>query len=178
MEKLTVDLTYGQALFDAAKDCGKISLIGEEYKAVSEVFEKNPGLKKLFGVPTVPVNDKKAIAENVFGGRVSRELLSFLMILIDRRRTGAWDGIGREYEKLAWESEGFTKGVLYSVVPTGKERLKAFEERAAQATGKRVMLENRIDQTIIGGAIIYVDGKLIDASVKGRLENMKQRVRQ
>jgi F0F1-type ATP synthase delta subunit len=40
-----------------------------------------------------------------------------------------------------------------------------------------VRLENRIDKSIIGGAKIYVDGKLIDASVKSRLENMKQRIR-
>jgi len=178
MEKLTVDITYGQALFGAAKDRGKINGIGEEYKAVSEIFTDNPGLRKLFSVPTVPVDDKKAIAGKIFGGRISQELLTFIYILIDKRRIGAWDGIGREYEKLVWESEGFTKGVLYSVLPAGKERMKAFEEKAAAATGKRVMLENRIDETIIGGVKIYVDGKLIDASVKGRLENMKQRVRE
>jgi len=178
MEKLTVGLTYGQALFDAAKDRGKINEIGEEYKAVSEVFKDNPGLRKLFSVPTITVEDKNAIAGKIFGGRISPELLRFIYILIDRRRIGAWDRIGREYEKLVWESEGFAKGVLYSVVPAGKKRIKAFEEKTAVATGKRVMLENRIDETIVGGVKIYVDGKLIDASVKGRLEKIKQRIRQ
>ena len=178
MEKLTVDLTYGQALFDAAKDRGKTEEIGEEYKAVSRVFADNPGLGQLLSLPTVSESDKKAIVAKVFGGRISEELLAFICILIDKRRIRSWEGIGREYEKLVRESEGFTEGVLYSVVPTGKERLKVFEERAAELTGKRVALENRIDPALVGGVRIYVDGKLIDASLKGRLETMKQRIRQ
>ena len=178
MEKLTVDLVYGQALFDAAKDTGKLSNINEEYSAVSEVFAENPELKKLFGIPAISLKEKKAIAEKIFGGHISQELLNFICVLIEKRRMNSWAGIGRVYEKLVWESEGFTKGVLYSAVPAGKERLQAFEEKTSVVAGKRVVLENRIDETIIGGVKIYVDGKLIDASVKGRLENMKQRIRQ
>ena len=177
MEKLTVDLTYGQALFDAAKDRGKIEKIGEELKAVSKTFADNPLLKKLFVVPTVPAEGKKAVAEKVFGGRISQELLNFICILIDKRRIASWDGIGRQYEKLVLERDGLTKGVLYTTVPIDKKQIKAFEEKTGAVLGKQVKLENRIDKSLIGGARIYVDGKLIDASVKSRLENMKQRIR-
>jgi ATP synthase F1 delta subunit len=176
MEALTAYHTYGQALFDAARDVGRIDVIGEEYKAVRKVFSDNPALKKLFLVPTVPASKKKAVARNVFEGRISPELLNFICILIDKRRTGAFDGIGAEYERLVWERDGLTKGVLYSVLPVGGERLKAFEEKAGAALGKNVKLENRIDETLIGGVKIYVDGKLIDASVKSRLEHLKQRI--
>jgi len=177
MEKLTVGLVYGQALFDAAKESGKTRKIGEEYKAVSRVFSENPDLKKLLDLPTVTAKTQKSVAGKVFGGRVSDEMLAFICILIEKRRMSAWDGIGKAYEKLVWDSEGYTKGVLYSVIPVGKDRLKAFEQKTAQTTGKRVKLENRIDKTIIGGAKIYIDGKLIDASLKARLENMKQRIK-
>ena len=178
MEKLTVETTYGQALFDAAKDRGKIDVIGEEYKAVSRVFAENPLLKKLFLVPGISAREKKASAERIFGGRVSEDLLNFIYILIDKRRISSWDGIGRQYEKLLCEHDGFVKGILYSVLPVEKKRLKAFEEKTGAALGKRVQLDNRNDETLLGGVKIYVDGKLIDASVKGRLESMKQRIRQ
>ena len=178
MEKLTVALTYGQALFDAAKDKGIINEVGEEYKAISLIFAENPMLKKLFSIPTIPVQDKKTVAKEVFGGRISQELLNFICILIDKRRIGAWDGIGRQYEKLVLEKDGLTKGILYSVVPVDKARLEAFENKTGAALDKQVKLENRIDESLIGGIRIYVDGKLIDASVKARLENMKQRMKQ
>ena len=178
METLTVDLTYGQALFDAAKDRGRIDETGEEYKAVSKVLADNPSLKKLFIIPTVSAADKKAVARSIFSGRISQELLNFICILIDKRRISAWDGIGKQYEKLVWERAGLTKGILYSVVPVDKGRLKAFEDKTAAVLEKSVKLENRIDKSLIGGVKIYVDGRLIDASVKSRLENMKQRIRQ
>jgi len=178
MEKLTVGITYGRALFEAAKDRGKTDEIGEEYKTVSDIFSETPSLNRLFSVPTVTIKDKKAVAQKVFGGRISEELLNFIFILIDKRRVGSWEGIGREYERCLLEEEGLAKGVLYSVLPVGSERIKAFEEKTAAMLGKRVHLVNHIDETLIGGVKMYVDGKLIDASVKARLENMKQRIKQ
>jgi len=178
MEKLTVGITYGQALFNAAKDRGKLDEIGEDYKAVSEVFAENPLLKKLFSVPNITIQDKKAVVKKVFGGHISSELLNFIYILIEKRRIGSWDSIGREYERCLLEEEGLAKGVLYSVLPLGKDRIKAFEDKTAAMLGKRVHLDNHIDGTLIGGVKIYVDGKLIDASVMARLENMKQRIKQ
>ena len=178
METLTVEITYAQALFDAALDCGKMDEIGEEFRGVTEVFRQNPELKKLFNVPTLSAYEKKSVAENIFSGRLPRELLNFICILIDKRRIGAWEGIGRQYEKLVWESSGLTMGIAYTVVPIGEKQLAALEEKTGDALSKRVKLENRIDKSIIGGVRIYADGKLIDASVKSRLENMKQRMRQ
>jgi len=178
MEKLTVDITYGQALFDAAKDRGKPREIGDEYKKVSEVFAKNPQLKKLFSVPSVTIPDKKAVALKVFGGHISEELLNFIFILIEKRRIGSWEGIGREYERFLLDEEGLAKGVLYSVLPIEGDRLKAIEDKTAVTLGKRVQLKNHIDKTLIGGIKIYAGGKLIDASIKSRLENMKQRIKQ
>jgi len=176
MEKLTVDLTYGQALFDAAFDQGRIYEIWAEYKAISEIFAEYPMLKKLLSVPTVTELEKKDVAEKVFGGRITKELLNFIFILIDKHRVYAWDGIGNEYEKLVWKKEGHAKGIIYSAVPIEGEKLKAFELKTDAALNKRIQLENRIDKSLIAGVKIYVDGKLIDASVKTRLESMKQRI--
>ena len=178
MDSLRVEHTYGQALYDAAKDRGIIEEIAAEYKAVSRVFEDNPLLAKLFVVPTLSAAEKKEVAAKVFSGRVSKEILNFIYILIDKRRIGAWDSIGRHYEKLIWESNGFTKGVIYSAIPLDEERVRAFEGKTGEALGKKVYLDARIDRSIIGGIKIYVDGKLIDASVRTRIEAIKQRMKQ
>jgi ATP synthase F1 delta subunit len=177
MDSLTVDSTYGRALYDAAKERGKVSEIGEEYRAVSRVFTDNPLLKKLLLIPTISAPDKRDVAKKVFEGRISNELLNFIFILIDRRRVGAWKDIGAFYEQLVLENDGKTRGVLYSALPLDEKRKKALEVKTGKAIGKKVRLENRIDGSLIGGVRIYADGKLIDASVKTRLENMKQRIK-
>ena len=177
METLTIGQTYGQALYDAAHDLGRVDEIGEEYKAVSGVFEKDPLLRKLLLIPTISAAEKKEAAKEVFKGRISQELLNFICILIDKRRIGSWERIGRQYEKLVLERDGLTRGILYTASPVDKGRLSGFEEKASETLGKKVGLEGRVDPALIGGARIYVDGKLIDASVKTRLENMKQRMK-
>ena len=177
METLTVEMTYAHALFDAAQDCGKVDTILAEYKSVSQVFKENPDLKKLLVIPTLSALEKTTLARKIFEGRISKELMNFICILIDKRRPGAWEGIGRQYEKLVWERDGLTKGIIYTTVPLDKKRLEALEEKTGSVIGKKVKLDNHIDAALIGGTKIYVDGKLIDASVKTRLEDMKQRIR-
>ena len=177
MDSLRVEHTYGQALYDAAKDRGILDLVGDEYKAVTQVFKENPLLTRLFLVPTLSALEKKKVAGKIFAGRVSNEMLSFIYILIDKRRIGAWDSIGRHYEKLVWESNGLTKGIIYSAVPLDAQRVKAFEMKTMEALEKQVHLDARIDKSLIGGVRIYVDGKLIDASIKTRIEAIKQRMK-
>ena len=176
MDSLTIDHTYGGALFEVAIERGKVALIGDEYKAISKVFKENPSLKKLFSVPTISAFQKRSVAKKVFEGRISKELLNFIYILIDKRRIGAWENIGHYYEKLILENDGYAKGIIYSASPLDKKRIEALEKKSEEAIGKKLKLENRIDKSLIGGVRIYVDGKLIDASVKTRLENMKQRI--
>jgi ATP synthase F1 delta subunit len=176
MDSLTVDSVYGQALFDAAREAGKLEAVAEDLAGVSDVFKAHPALKKLFTVPTLDAKQKKAAAMQVFAGRISRELLNFLCILIEKHRVGAWDGIVRRYGEFMDERDGLTKGILYSVVPVPQEQLRLFETETGKALTKTVRLENRIDATLIGGVKIYVDGKLVDMSIKSRLEAMKQQM--
>lgn len=176
MDELTIDSVYGQALFSAATDREKEDQIGEEYKAVTQVFSENPDLRKLFTFPTISAADKKKEVKNIFGGQISPELVNFICILIDKRHVFAWEGIGRYYDRLLDEKDGLTRGILYSVIPITGERLAEFEEKTSAAIGKKVKLENRIDESLIGGISIYIDGKLIDVSIKKRLEQLKQRI--
>jgi len=177
MDSLTVDNVYGRALFDAAKERGKTALIGEEYKAVSRIFADNPLLKKLLLIPTVSNPAKRDAVRKIFGGHISEELLNFIFILIDKRRIGAWNDIGSFYEKLVLEHDGKTRGILYSALPLDEKRAKAIEAKTSNMIGKEVRLENRIDSSLVGGFRIYTDGKLIDASLKTRLNNMKKRIK-
>lgn len=174
MDSLTVDNTYGQAMYEAARSKDLQIEILKELLAVSAVFKENPKLQKLFLLPTVSVADKRSVCRDVFGGRVSGLVQNFLMVLIDKNRIGAWSGIVNSYEKLFGNEEGFTRGILYSVVPIEGKTLQELERKTGLVLGKYVKLINHIDTTLIGGVRIYIDGMLIDASVKKRLENMKQ----
>ena len=87
MEELTVDLTYGTALMEAARELGKEDQILDEAQAVAQLIEEEPDLHKFINYPGVSADEKKEVLKNIFEGRICEELLNFLYILVDKRRS-------------------------------------------------------------------------------------------
>ena len=173
MAELTIDMTYGNALFQAAKDIGKEKIIKEEAEEVEKIFEAEPEFYALFVNPTIAAGDKKEVLRKVFEGRLSTELLNFMFVLEDKGRTRHFARIMRAYEKLMNEEEGFSEGVIYSVKPLEKKQIEKFQDETGKLMKENIRLENFTDPNLIGGVKILVNGKMIDASLRKRLEDMK-----
>ena len=78
----------------------------------------------------------------------------------------------KEFVRLRKEAEGFADGIVYSAKPVNDEQLKKLESETGKLIGKRIRLENIIDGSLIGGVKIVADGKLIDASIRSRLNRL------
>jgi ATP synthase F1 delta subunit len=174
MEKLTVDVVYGTGLFEAAMDLDMIGEVSAETEVILEAFKENPEFPELMRSPSLSGDDKKDVLLKVFEGKISTPTLNFLCILVDKGRIGRLRAIVKAFEDLTDERNGITKGDIYSAIPLSEEQLKKFEEETGRLLHKNVRLISILDKSIIGGVRIYVDGKVIDASVKNRLENLKQ----
>ena len=172
MAELTVDRTYGNALFEAASELDRIEEVEEELKALSEIFDENPSMVSLLNDPTFSAAEKKEVVRKIFEGRIMPEMLNFLYILIDKGRTRHFQRIAREYQKLRNQEEGFVAGTIYSVQPLAAPQLAKLEEDTEKLIGRKVKLENKLDPSLLGGVRILADGRLIDASLKKRLESL------
>jgi len=173
MAELVVDLTYGNALFQAAKEVNKVGLISEEAEGVLDILDKEPDLLAFLNTPAIAAGEKKDVISKIFKGRVCDELLNLLYILIDKRRTRHLGKIISAYKDLVNKTEGFSHGKILSVGPLGDERVKRFEEETGKLLKLNVRLENVTAPDLIGGVKVYIDGKIIDASIKGRLKDLR-----
>jgi len=178
MAELTIDLTYGNALFMAAKELDKTAVIAEESKALLSVFEQEPDLRALLDTPAISAYEKKAVMAAIFEGQVCDELLNFLYVLIDKGRTRHLAKIIKMYDDMLLKAEGVSYGEVLSVEPLAKERLAKCEAEVGKLLKSKVKLENKQDAGLIGGIKVYVDGKVIDASVQGRLRDLRSSVGQ
>lgn len=176
MAELAVDRTYGSALFQAANELGKIEQIEQEARAVGEIFHQEPDFCRVIDSPSVSKEEKKEMLCHVFGRQISRELLNFLYVLVDNRRTQHYDAIFRVYQKQKEEKKGLKTGVVYSVLPLTEEQVQELERQTSKLLQHHVRLKNQTDPTLIGGVRILVDGKMIDASLKERLETMRRQL--
>lgn len=173
MAELTIDLTYANALFQAAKELDKIELIAEESHELAAVFDREPGLCAFINTPTIGAVEKKQALNNIFQGRICDELLNLLYILVDKGRTKHFKKIVAAYTELMNKEEGYAYGKIISVKPLRPEQLEKFEEETGRLMRQKVKLENETDPSIIGGVKIFVDGKVIDASIRSRLKNLE-----
>jgi len=174
MAELTVEMTYGKALFYAAQEAGKTDLILEEATQIAELFQKEKEFFELFCTPTISAAKKKQVIKNVFEGRVTTELLHLLYILVDKGRGRQFSHIVQQYRLLIHQNMGFSIGTIFSVEPLSADQLAKFEEQTGKLLQKRVKLENHTDRTLIGGVRIFIGGKVIDASIKKRLTDLKE----
>lgn len=172
MAELTVEMTYGEALYEASVEAGKAGEVLEEGFAVLEVIKNQPALGAFMAAPTIAAHKKKNVLKNIFNDRISEELLNLMFILVDRRRTRAFPKIMRYYKVLYEREDGFSYGQIVSATPLSEERIVKFEEETTKLISEKVKLENEVDPYLIGGVKIMVNGKLIDASLRSRLKDL------
>lgn len=176
MEALAVNYTYGEALFGAADDLGKIDVFTKGLDEISEIFRQNKDFYQLLKSPIMPVYEQKEMLDKVFKGKLDPELLNFLKVLSDKMRMASYEGIVHEYKKLVDKKDGFAKGVVYSAVAIPEDKLESLEKETGKLLHKTIKLENEIDEDLIGGVKIYISGKLIDASIRRSLDDLKERI--
>jgi ATP synthase F1 delta subunit len=176
VENLTVDDVYGAALYEAASDLGKTDEFIDAARVMRDVFREQPDFFLLLRMPSVAPDERKEIAAKVFEGNAPPELLNLLYVLIDKRRLASFEGITRAFEKKASAAEGVSKGRIESATALTEDRLARFEEETGKLLRRKVKLEPVVDPGLIGGVRIYVDGKFIDASIRGKLDDLKTKI--
>lgn len=172
MAELTIDLTYGEALFQAADETGKRDLILDEACQLLGIFEQQPDFYAFINFPAISAQEKKTVLRNVFEGKICQELLNFLYILVDKGRTRHFPRIVKAYKELVNREEGCSYGTIYSVESLKPDQIVSFEEQTSQLLQNKVKLENQLDPKLIGGVKILVDGRIIDASIRKRFEDL------
>ena len=172
MAELAVDLTYGTALMEAARELGKEDQILEEAQAVVQLIEDEPDLHQFINYPGVSADEKKEVLKNIFEGRICNELLNFLYILVDKRRTMNFGRIVKVYKSLIEREEGVSYGTVYSVVKLSDERMAELEEQTSKLLQMNVKLENELDPSLLAGFKILVEGKIIDASYRKKFDEL------
>ena len=173
MAELSVDLTYGSALYQAAKELKKVGPISGEADGLLEIFDSEPDFLRFLNTPAIAAVEKKAVISRILEGEICDELLNFLCILIDKGRIGHFAKIIKAYKDFINKEAGFSYGKILSVGPLSEGRLKRFEAETGKLLKMNVRLENERAPDLIGGVKIFIDGKIIDASVKGRLKDLK-----
>lgn len=178
MAELTVDAVYGTALFDVAREQDKLVKIQEDFDLVIHSLQEELLFFEFLTMPTIPKDVKKQVVRECFEGQISQELLNFIFVLIDKKRTKNLKEIAKFYRKKMDTSQNISTGIIISVESLTRDELNSFEDETGKLMRKTVKLKNEIDPGIIGGVKILIEGKIIDATIQKRLHNLKESLSQ
>ena len=174
---------------EVKKLCGQIDTVTEELAVLKRLLMEEENFFQMLTLGEIGKETRLEWMRDIFGSHISDETLAFFCILLDHQGLYHFSQVLAEGLELLLEAEKETglpivteerqgiRGIVYSVVPLEKEMVKRLEEQTAELIGKPVTLVNMIDEGLIGGVLISADGKLIDASLKKRMEDLSLRLR-
>lgn len=173
MSESTVALRYAKSLIDLAQEQNVVDTVYQDMLFFKQTAEENRGLMLALKSPVVRHDKKLAILEGVFKTRVSSTSYTIFTIITKKNREAIMFSIAEEFVKLYDEKKGIVKAVITSSMPLTAPLRNEFMSIVAEATGKTVELEERVDEKLIGGYVLRVGDRQIDSSIRTRLNDLK-----
>lgn len=173
-----INTGYARALFEMAQAEGVISRIEEELFRLRELLHKNPDLLEFLKDPNVKHEGKRKALSDLFQGRVHPLVLNTLITLSDQDRGGRVLQVIEEFSASAASTTQKVSGEVTTAIPLDTATLNRLATELSRITGKSVQLFQKVDPSILGGAIIKVGEQIIDGSLRRKLDQIKERLAQ
>jgi len=168
---------YAEALFDVAKDKGKLDAVRDELAQFADAVGGDRDLQVFFFSPYFSSAEKVAGLKRAVSG-ADAEFLNFLELLIEKQRMAEIFRVRRQFDEL-WKRENRRIDVtVTSAVALEPSVVERVGEEIERQTGQKVELASRVDGEILGGIVLQVGNKVLDASIRSRLEKLRKSVAQ
>ena len=164
---------YARALFDAAKASGRIDVISGEFDQFARALDEVPELRALVENPQLDSAARTGAFQAVLAD--ADELFrNYLLVLAEKSRIGELEAIHREFETLLAAEADVMEVELTTAVDLSDTEAREILERIERASGKTIRATRAVDPGLIGGVVLKVGSHRLDASVRGRLERLRQ----
>jgi len=163
---------YAKSLFDLAEERKLSDAVFSDMELVRRVSAASRDFRKLMQNPTVNTDKKLAVLKLIFGGKVNDITLSFFTILTKKRREEYMNEIAESYISQYRAKKGITVAQLLTAVPAEETLRKQIMEIVQRDTGRKIVLEETVDPSLIGGFILNVGDRQFDESVSRKLRTL------
>jgi F-type H+-transporting ATPase subunit delta len=168
---------YAEALFEVAKQKGKLDVIRDQLGRVADALERDRELAVFFFSPYFSTAEKRDGIERAISG-AEPELVNFLELLVEKHRMPVIFRIRRRFDELWAKERRRLKVTLTSAVELDPEVVERVGAEIERQTDRTVELHSRVDEDVLGGLVLQVGNMVLDASIRNRLEKLRKEVAQ
>ena len=176
MTELSKD--YAEALFALAAERGQEKPYLEALESVDTVFADHPDYVDLLAAPSIPQSERAHLIEQAFGDTLPEQVLSFVQLLTAHGRVRSLSACTEEYRRLYQASVAMSTAYVTSAVALTEQQRAALAEKLTQKFGRRVELVCAVDESLLGGITVRLDGVVMDGSLRHRLQAVKDVMKQ
>lgn len=169
----TITTPWAEAFLQVTESRDETEQVIEQVRGLLSLWDASPELRHAMSSPVLEVDAKKAALDKLFGSELSPSFLNLLRLLADRQRISLLDDVLNRVLELYREQNNIALATVTSAVPLSDEQQKQIGEKARAVAGtQKVEIQQQVDPSLIGGFVLSVGSKVIDASLAGQVRRL------
>ena len=168
-----LDRRYALAIYEVAEKKGKVDEYLRDLREICNLIDNNQDFYQVIKHPQINTTKKKEIFTNLFKGNIDNDLLSFMMILIEKNRIFYLREKLNEMEKIDLERKNIIKGIVKTAIPILPEELEKLKVIFQDKYDKTIIFDVEVDKSLLGGVYVKVGNDIIDDTIKSKIGEMK-----
>lgn len=169
----TITTPYAEAFLQVATSKKEIDQVIDQAKSVLELWNDCPEFSDAMASPVLEVESKKAALEKLFANQLTPSFLNLLKLLADRKRIGLLDSVLERLLELYRQQRNIALATVTSATPLNESQQSDLLKKIQSVAGTdNLELNLKIDPDLIGGFVVNVGSKVIDASLSGQVRRL------
>jgi F-type H+-transporting ATPase subunit delta len=166
---------YAEAVFEIAHRDGALDRWTADLRVVADVVAEEE-VARVVDSPAIPYDARREVLAKLLEPRISPPAFHLTLLLAQRGRLSSVPAVAAEYKRLVDRERGIVVATVTSAIRLEPAELEAIGTRVREMTGARPEIAAAVDPDLIGGVTVRIGDRLIDASVRGRLERLRDRI--
>jgi F-type H+-transporting ATPase subunit delta len=164
---------YAEALLQAANEKGRIDEIRSEFAEFTAALEESDELRRFLVNPQIESRTKRTVLEDLLGD-ADELFVNFLRLLAEKDRIGDVAAVHDEWTRLLAREERVLELELTTAIELSDEEAERVVKQIEEGSGRRVVARRTVDPDLIGGLVVQAGSLRLDASVRGRLTQLRE----
>jgi F-type H+-transporting ATPase subunit delta len=166
---------YANALFEAAKEKGRLDVAREELQEFLQAVNQVSELRALLENPEIDTRERTQALREILAD--ADELVrNFLLLVTEKGRARELPGIVLEFEALVAREEGILDVELTTAVELSEDESRGILDRIEEVSERKLRATRKVDPRLIGGFVLQAGSHRVDASVRARLERLRRQM--
>jgi len=177
VEDKRIGRRYARALYDTAKKYDVVAAVESDLKAITDALDRDPAFKEFLIAPYTSGEEKTAILERLFSDRITALTMQILRVMLEKRREQDIPAVQAEFVSIRRDDQGIVHATISSALPLSDADKKALITKLNKSLGKTIEAEYSIDPRLIGGVKVTYGTYVLDGTVRGALNQLRERLR-